>query len=469
MESPQRVNDQPLFEVDDTTTSFSPPRAVRPRWVDGGRSGASGQGDPVRVTSEHWFDPAGATPRPPTGARSPAGASPHQDRGSGRRGLVAGGVVLVLVSAVVASVGTLGLLVAGGWLGAPTPTDGSAAMLASHPPSQVRSVVRPDTRRIAAQVSPAIVTLVVVPVGDRARMSTASPLGAGRVIASGVVFDADGWVITNRHVVCGADTIAVVLSDGRRLAGQVYGLDSLTDLAIVRVDASGLPAADIGDSTSLRTGALSLVVGTSADGSATTIASGVVSAVGQDLLVMDPCGDERRALRNVIQTDARIAGGSSGGALVDTTGAVVGISTSIAGDTGLVAYAIPVNIAKPLMEQAIERKPLSRPWMGITYTALDARISAANGLAIDHGAWLRGSADGSLPAVVPGGPADLAGLQEGDVLTAIDDQRIDSAHTLDEILSQYRPESQDPIEVSVFRDGAPLELSLVLGTRSEPS
>jgi serine protease Do len=128
-----------------------------------------------------------------------------------------------------------------------------------------------------------------------------------------------------------------------------------------------------------------------------------------------------------------------------------------------------VNIAKPIMEQAIEQRPLTRPWMGITYTALDAAVAKANGLAIDHGAWLRSSADGSLPAVVPGGPADTAGLLEDDVLTAIGDQRIDSAHTLDDILSQYRPESQDPIEVSVFREGAPLELSLTLGTRSEPS
>ena len=225
----------------------------------------------------------------------------------------------------------------------------------------------------------------------------------------------------------------------------------------------------MGDSTSLRPGAPSVVVGIAADSYATTVTSGVVSALGQDLMVVDPCGGERRALRNVIQTDAGTVDGTSGGALVDATGSVVGISTSIASDSGLVAYAIPVNIAKPIMEQAVELRPLSRPWMGITYTALDPGIAQAHGLAIDHGAWLRASADGSLPGVIPGGPADLAGLMEGDVLTAIDDQRIDSAHTLDDILSQYRPESQDPIEVSVLRDGSLLELPLTLGTRSEPS
>lgn len=184
----------------------------------------------------------------------------------------------------------------------------------------------------------------------------------------------------------------------------------------------------------------------------------------------DPCADgARRVLRNVIQTDAQVRDGSAGGALVDAVGAVVGVSTTVAGAADGAGYAIPINIAKPIMEQAVEGKPLSRPWMGIAYTALDPSIAMAHGLSIDHGAWLRGSTDGTLPAVVPGGPADLAGLREGDILTAIDDQRIDSAHPLDDILSQYRPESQDPIAVSVLRDGTPIERQLILGIRTDPS
>jgi S1-C subfamily serine protease len=378
------------------------------------------------------------------------------------------GVLVALVSVTVGVVGTLGLLAAGGWLSGPTGR-GFATSSASLPPAQIRYVDRPDTLRIAAAISPAIVTLVVARGSDDAPAGAQGP-AAGTVIASGVVFHDGGWIITNRHVVCGAGAIVVVLADGRQVAGELYGLDSLTDLAIVRIDANGLVAADIGDSTSLRPGATSLVIGSSAASYATTVTSGIVSALGRDLMVEDPCGGgERRALRNVIQTDARVDDDSSGGALVDTAGSVVGITTSIAGDTGMVAYAIPVNIAKPIMEQAIEDKPITRPWMGITYTALNPVIAEAHGLIIDHGAWLRGSTDGSMPAVVPGGPADVAGLQEGDVLTAIDDQRIDSSHPLDDILSQYRPESQDPIEISVFRDGTPLEMPLTLGTRRESS
>jgi S1-C subfamily serine protease len=376
-------------------------------------------------------------------------------------------VVLALTSAVMASIGTLALLVAGGWLVEPAPTQGSVVVVASPRPIESRSVDRPDPLAIAAGIGPAIVTIVVAPAPESTRSATTLDT---TVIASGVVFDNGGWVITNRHVVCGADTIAVVLSDGRRLAGELYGLDSLTDLAIVRVDATDLQAADIGDSTSLRPGQMSVVVGSSADTDPGSVTAGLVRALGRDLVVADPCAEGgRRALRNVIQMDATVADRSTGGALLDATGSVIGINTAVVGETGQAAYAIPVNIAKPIMEQATEGKPISRPWMGITYTALNRDIAATHGLAIDHGAWLRGSQDGTVPAVVPGGPADIAGLQEGDVLTAIDDQRIDSAHPLDDILSQYRPESQDPVVVSVLRDGAPMELPLMLGSRSEPT
>jgi serine protease Do len=382
---------------------------------------------------------------------------------------VAGGVGIALVSAAIASAGTVGLLAAGGWLGEPTMV-GGALDTSSQPPTQIRYVDRPDTTRIAAEVTPAIVTVVIGPtVGDPVS-DVVTQAGTTAVVASGIVFDKSGWIITNRHAVCGAGTIVVLLDDGRQLAAQVYGLDTLTDLAIIRVEASGLTAADIGDSASLRPGQLSMVIGSSIESLTPSVSSGVVSALGRDLLVTDPCDQgERRALRNVIQTDARVADGSSGGALVNGAGAVVGISVAISADAGDASFAIPINIAKPIMEQAIDGKPLSRPWMGITYTALSPSIAQAHGLSIDHGAWLRDSADGTLPAVVPGGPADLAGLQEGDVVTAIDDQRIDASHSLDDILSQYRPEDQDPIEVWVLRDGTPVELPLTLGTRSEGS
>ncbi len=459
------MKDQPLFEVDDTTTSYTPPRTVRPRWVDGGRADAPAQLAGDQVLGQHWFDPHAGMDRASQGRAAPSTSSAaHGPRARGP--LVVGAVALAGITAIVAAAGTVGFLAAGGWLGDGGQMAGAVTVAPSQVPSAGRSVARPDTTRIAAEVTPAIVTVIV---GPAEADPLADAMGSSRAqVASGIVFASGGWILTNRHVVCDAGSVSVLLADGRRLTAQVYGLDSLTDLAIIQVDATDLAPADIGDSTSLRLGQMSLVFGTSSDSLETTVAGGVVSALGQDLLVADPCLDgEQRALRNVIQTDAQSDGGS-GGALVDAAGAVVGISTIVAGVDDA-TFAIPINIAKPIMEQAVVGKPLSRPWMGITYTALNPAIASAHGLPIDHGAWLRASTDGSLPAVVPDGPADHAGLQDGDILTAVDDQRIDSSHSLDDILSQYRPEDQDPVEISVLRGGTPLDKVLTLGIRTSGS
>jgi len=463
------VKDQPLFEVDDTTTSYSPPRAVRPRWVDRGRVDAQPQPHDGQALTQHWFDPtatkAGAAG--PGAASSAPRATPASRSGRARGAIVVGAVVLAVVSAMVAAVGTVGFLAAGGWLGGTGKVGGAVRVTPSAVPSGLRPIDRPDATRIMAEVTPAIVTIIVAPLDADPLADALRHAGARADVASGIVFDAGGWILTNRQTVCDAGTVTVLLSDGRRLAAQVYGLDSLTDLAIIRVEASDLVTADLGDSASLRPGQLSLIIGSSPVSLETTVTDGVVRALGRDLVVADPCRDGRaRTLRNVIQTDAQVDGDGSGGALVDVGGAVVGISTRVVGVDDA-SFAIPINIAKPIMEQAIDGKPLTRPWMGITYTALSPAIAEAHGLAIDHGAWLRDSPDGSLPAVVPGGPAAQAGLQAGDVLTAIDDQRIDSAHTLDDILSQYRPEDQDPLEISVLRAGTPIDRVLTLGIRGD--
>jgi serine protease Do len=474
---PDRVKDQPLFEVDDTTTSYSPPRAVRPRWVDRGRPEPAAQVPAgTQVTAQHWFDPEAASI--PTPVRDPRPSSPRRwtvprrPGGPLRGSMVAGGVVIALVAAGIASAGTVGLLAMGGWL------EPSTAILAGSPGASAQPLLQPvvvdqsDTSRAVAAVSPAIVTIVAGNTADPlAELVTEA--GTTPTIASGVLFDKAGWIVTNRHVVCGAPAIAVLLADGRQLPAELYGLDSLTDLAILHVDPNDpdahgvpLPVARIGDSASLRPGQLTMAIGSTGDSLTTTVTSGVISALGRDLLTVDPCnGNTPRSLRNVIQTDAAVSGTSSGGALINAVGDVVGINTSVSGAPDGANFAIPIDIAKPIMEQATENKPLTRPWMGITYTALNPGIARANDLPVDYGVWLRGSSDGSVPAVIPGSPADLAHLQDGDILTAIDDQRIDAAHPLDDILAEYRPEDQDPITVAVLRDGTPTSVMLTLGTR----
>jgi S1-C subfamily serine protease len=452
------VKDRPQFEADDTTTSYSPPRADRPRWVEQGWGStvpASTTTSPA--TPQHWFDPTsgpGPNSQPkPAAPRKPVEPSLPPGRGP----LIVAGLLLALVSAALASGGTFGLLAAGGYL------DDGDGVLASpdistvnYPPQRQTLIIeQSDNIRAAAAVSPAVVTIT----------NAAAEDSSG--VASGVIYDPAGWILTNRHVVCGADALIVQLADGRRFTGQTYGIDTLTDLAIVHVDRRNLPAASIGDSSALKPGQVSLAVGSSLGTLTTSVTSGVVSALGRDVVVDDACGTGRqRALRNLIQTDAAINPGNSGGALVNANGDVIGINTAVAGGAQGIGFAIPINIAKPIMQQAIDGKLLTRPFIGVTFIPLNAGVAQELGLAIDHGALVQGAADGSTPAVIAGSPAEAAGIQEGDIITAIDDQRIDSAHPLDDVLAQYRPVGEDPLVISVLRGGTPIELTLVLGTRS---
>ena len=202
---------------------------------------------------------------------------------------------------------------------------------------------------------------------------------------SGILWDPRGWVLTNGHVVCGAGALTIKLADGREFIGSLYGLDSLTDLAIVKIDGTNLPYARFGDSTTLQPAQLAVAIGSPLGTTTNSVTSGVISALGRDMLVEDGCNvGQHMALRNLIETDATINPGNSGGALVISGGEVVGINTAVSTDGQGIGFAIPVNIAKPIMQQAIDGKVLSRPWIGVYYAqvtpALAQDVSAGHRL-----------------------------------------------------------------------------------------
>jgi S1-C subfamily serine protease len=181
--------------------------------------------------------------------------------------------------------------------------------------------------------------------------------------------------------------------------------------------------------------------------------------------VDDTCARDREveSLRNLIQTDAAINPGNSGGALVDAGGELIGINTAIAGEAQGIGFAIPVNLARPIMQQAIEGESLSRPWMGIYFTSLTPVVQAQRDLLVGYGALIEPPANSVVEAVFPGSPAEEAGLREGDIITHVDGSKIDGDNPLDEILTQYRP--QEAVTLRVLRGQDLLDLSLTLGTR----
>ncbi|WP_461358645.1 S1C family serine protease, partial [Candidatus Darwinibacter acetoxidans] len=230
-------------------------------------------------------------------------------------------------------------------------------------------------------------------------------------IGSGVIYREDGYILTNHHVVAGAEQIRVQLADGRSFTGTVVGGDPLTDLAVVKVEAQGLPVASFGDSNELRVGQGVIAIGNPL-GQDNTVTTGVVSALNRDLLV-DP--RENRYLEGMIQTDAAINPGNSGGPLIDYRGQVIGVTTAIIEQAQGIGFAIPSSTAKAIGDQIISHgRPLRLGVLGGSLTpALAQSIREQTGmeLAVERGAF--------ITRVLPDTPAEAAGLAQGDVITAV--------------------------------------------------
>ncbi|MFL5680084.1 MAG: S1C family serine protease, partial [Chloroflexota bacterium] len=220
---------------------------------------------------------------------------------------------------------------------------------------------------VAAKVTPAVVRITVDGTSTDSIGDTIPTTGVG----SGIIYDSSGWILTNKHVVTNSSgtvvsKLSVELKDGRRFDGTVYGVDTLTDLAIVKIDAADLPSATIGDSSELKVGQLTVAIGSPLGTYSNSVTSGIVSATGRSITV-----DNGQQLTNLIQTDAAINPGNSGGPLLDAVGNVIGINTAMARDSNGIGFAIPINIARPIMQQALAGQKLTRPYIGIRYVAID--------------------------------------------------------------------------------------------------
>jgi serine protease Do len=280
-------------------------------------------------------------------------------------------------------------------------------------------------------------------------------------IGSGIVFNSNGWILTNHHVVADGGTLTVELSDGRSFPATVYGIDTLTDLAIVKIDATGLTTATMGDSSALRPGDATIAIGDPLGTYQGTVTTGVVSGLGRTIDL------STGSLDDLIQTDAAINPGNSGGPLLNSAGDVIGINTATAGSAQGIGFAIPINLAKSIMDQALAGKQLSRPWLGVRYQVIDAGVAQANKLAVDHGAWITSGTDSTgatTPAVETGSPAAKAGLKDNDVITAVDGTTIDTNNPLIELLAEHQPGST--VTLTVQRGSQSLQIQVTLTTRS---
>ena len=429
---------------------FTPPNAARPTWTQ------EVIGPPASTTPSRWLEPTPVSPVPLTPAPRRSGAPAW------------GALVLVaFLAALLASGGTYFLV-----RGTAAPTQPVAAAASNGTGGSQTTVNVSEESAItqaAAAVDKAVVTITSSQGNPADVLSGQSVTGVG----SGILYDAAGWIITNRHVVCGATDLKVTLLDGRSFQGTTYGTDTLTDLAIVKIDGTGLPTAPLGDSSNLQPGQLAVAIGSPLGDYTNSVTAGVVSGSGRDIQVSDDCSNgQALTIHHLIQTDAAINPGNSGGALVDSSGEVIGINTAVAGQAQGIGFAIPVDIAKPIVQQAVAGKELARPYLGVIYQQVTPALEQAQKLPIDYGAWLSTTgvtsgtgpqASGSTGAIVAGSPADKAGLKDGDIITAVDGQRVDAAHSLDDVLITHQPGTT--VTITVLRAGQTVNLQLTLGTR----
>ena len=407
----------------------------------------------------HSFTPTPHQPEAAPALEPVTPSGPPADRPGSGRGTIALAAVL---SAVLASGGTVAVLEGSGALR--PASQPAAAPQASSGTTAVRIDESSAIVDAAAKVSPAVVRITASGV-------TTDPLGGtipAQGVGSGIIFDSAGWVLTNRHVVqidstTIASSLTVELKDGTQYKGTVYGVDTLTDLAIVRVEGSNLTAAPIGTSADIKVGELAIAIGSPLGTYSNSVTSGIVSGVGRSVTV-----DSGARLTNLIQTDAAINPGNSGGPLLDAAGNVIGINTAVAQNSNGIGFAIPIDIARPVMRQALANEALARPYLGVRYEPIDVQVKAQEHLTVDNGALLISSPDETgvtQPAIVVGGPAEKAGLKAGDIITAVEGQAIDQEHPLDLVLSGYAP--GQTITLSILRGGQTVTARVTLGTRPD--
>jgi S1-C subfamily serine protease len=227
-------------------------------------------------------------------------------------------------------------------------------------------------------------------------------------------------------------------------------------------------SADFGDSSTLEIGQLAVAIGSPAGlAYPNSVSSGIISALRRsvDIPASTASGSTPTSLRGLIQTDAAMDPGSSGGPLCDADGRVIGIATEIGDTTPGVGFAIPIDVAKPIVAEALAGEPLARPYMGITYWLIDRGMAADYDLPLGDGAWIHDedSSGNSIDPIASGSPAQKAGLRDGDIITAIEGQAIDQKHTLDDALLAFQP--GDTVHLDVYRAGERLTIALTLAAR----
>lgn len=369
-------------------------------------------------------------------------------------------LLLVIVCA------TLGF--GGGYLGAGARDQAAVSMNDTTISKEDQAQARSESQLISAIAKKASPSVVSVNVIGQVRGGRGFSGYQQQSAGTGIIISDDGYVVTNRHVVpAGTSKVSVTLSDGSELTdvkvvGRTSSSDSL-DIAFLKIgDTHGkkLQKASLGDSSKVQVGDKVVAIGNALGQFQNTVTDGIISGFGRDLQAGDGAGGDTESLQNLFQTDAAINEGNSGGPLLNIDGDVIGINTAVAGGAAQnIGFAIPIDDVKSLIQSVLQKGKLERPYLGVRYVSLTDDAAYQYKLSTKRGAYILPSQSGS-PSVIPGSPADKAGLQEKDIVTKVDGTAVDATNSLTSLIG--RKSVGDTVTLTVLRGNKEITVRVTL-------
>jgi serine protease Do len=284
---------------------------------------------------------------------------------------------------------------------------------------------------------------------------------------SGFIVSSDGLVLTNKHVVSDKEAeYTVLMNDGKKYPAKVLALDPVQDLAVIKIEGQEkdieFPFAKLGDSDSLQIGQTVITIGNTLGEFRNTVSVGVVSGLGRTITASG--GGVTETIEDVIQTDAAINSGNSGGPLLNLNGQVIGINTAIVSGAQNVGFAIPINKAKKDIESVKSEGKITYPFLGIRYILINEELKNKNNLSVDYGVLVQKGSNGE-PAITSGSAAEKAGIKEGDIILEINGEKITTDNTLAGLMQKYNP--GDQVSLKILRNKSEISVDVMLGERKE--
>ncbi len=325
--------------------------------------------------------------------------------------------------------------------------------------------------------NPGVVAITIsknVPVYERSYQSVPGPFGSFYRVpqvkqngteqkeiggGSGFIVSADGYIVTNKHVVSDSEAqYTVFTNDGKKYDAQVIGRDPVLDLAVIKIDGNNFPSLSFGDSDQVQVGQTAIAIGNALGEFRNTVSVGIISGLSRSITASDHQGSSE-SLDQLIQTDASINPGNSGGPLLNLSGEVIGVNVAQASGANSIGFALSANNVKNVVESVKKNGRIVRPYLGVRYTPITPELKQKNNLSVDYGALI-GNNGPDEPAIVADSPASKAGLKEGDIILEVDGTKIDDSNSLSNLISKKNV--GDKITLKIISDGAEKTITATL-------